>query len=136
MSEQKSRSLAARSLAATPRVTRRSYSDEDARRVASRLLLVSPSESAATVAPPTATSLATLLSRHVLRDGELVILLLKPSVWFILLSSLRFIAIVVIILSAIFVFDLDDRIHANKLAIIEAGVFIAAGRLMWAVLQW
>ena len=30
----------------------------------------------------------------------------------------------------------DDRIHANKLAIIEAGVFIIAGRLMWAVLQW
>ena len=59
--------------------------------------LVRPSEGAATVAPPTATSMATLLSRHVLRDGELVVLLLKPSAWFILLSSLRFIAIVVIV---------------------------------------
>ena len=48
---------------------------------------------AATVdAPPTATSLATLLTRHILRDGELVLLLLKPSLWFILLSSLRFVA--------------------------------------------
>jgi hypothetical protein len=100
--------------------------------------LVSPSESAgaATVAPPRATSLATLLSRHVLRDGELVILLLKPSVWFILLSSLRFIAVDVLVVCAIFVFDLDDKMHLNKLPIVEAGVFIAAGRLMWAVLQW
>ena len=62
--------------------------------------------------------------------------MLKPSVWFILLSSLRFIAITVIVLSAIFVFDIDDRMHANKLPIIEAGVFVFAGRLMWAVLQW
>ena len=104
--------------------------------------IVRPSESAAaaagaaTVAPPTATSLATLLSRHILRDGELVLLLLKPSAWFILLSSLRFIAIVVIVFSAVFVFDVDDMMHLNKLPIIEAAVFIAAGRLMWAVLQW
>ena len=99
---------------------------------------MSPSESAgaATVAPPAATSLATLVSRHVLRDGELVILLLKPSVWFILLSSLRFIAIDVIVISAIFVFDIDDKMHLQKLPIVEAGVFIAAGRLMWAMLQW
>jgi hypothetical protein len=127
--------LTSQSVAATPRVAR---PQEDARRVASRLLIVNPSESAgaATVAPPTATSLATLLSRHVLRDGELVILLLKPSVWFILLSSLRFIAVTVIVLSAIFVFDIDDRLHLNKLPIIEAGIFIIAGRFMWAVLQW
>ena len=98
--------------------------------------LVSPSESAASVATPTATSLATLLSRHVLRDGELVILLLKPSAWFILLSSLRFIAIDIIVISAIFVFDIDDKMHLQKLPIVEAGVFIAAGRLMWAMLQW
>ena len=100
--------------------------------------LVRPSESAgaATVAPPTATSLATLVSRHVLRDGELVILLLKPSVWFILLSSLWFIAIDVLVLCAIFVFDLDDKMHLQKLPIVEAGIFLAAGRLMWAVLQW
>jgi hypothetical protein len=100
--------------------------------------IVSPSESAgaATVAPPTATSLATLVSRHLLRDGELVILLLKPSAWFILLSSLWFIAIDVLILSAVFVFDLDDKMHLNKLPLVEAGVFVAAGRLMWATLQW
>jgi hypothetical protein len=126
-------------IAATPRVARLDEDeDENARRVASRLNIVSASESAgaATVPSPTATSLATLLSRHVLRDGELVILLLKPSAWFILLSSLRFIAVDVLVLCAIFVFDIDDKLHIQKLPIVEAGVFIAAGRLMWAVLQW
>src|SRR5439155_5280834 len=119
-------------LAATPRVARL-RADADARRVASRLLL--SSESAATVAPPTATSLATLLSRHVLRDGELVILLLKPSVWFILLSSLRFIAVVLLLMIATRVFD-DHLQGLNHLAVTEAGVFLIAGRIMWAVLQW
>src|SRR5438309_1694149 len=41
---------------------------------------------------PVSTSLAILLARHLLRDGELVILILKPSLWFILLTSMRFIA--------------------------------------------
>src|ERR1041385_1858912 len=101
-----------------------------------RETVVNAEGAAAAAAPAATTSLATLLSRHVLRDGEAVILLLKPSAWFILLSSLRFLAVTVIVVSAVFVFDLDDRMHANKLPIIEAGVFIAAGRLMWAVLQW
>src|SRR3954471_22297468 len=66
-----------------------------------------PSESAgaATAGAPTATSLAVLLTRHILRDGELVILLLKPSVWFIVLSSLRFAAVVLILLFAAIYFD-------------------------------
>ena len=91
---------------------------------------------AATVEAPTATSLATLLSRHILRDGEVVILLLKPSPFFIALTSLRFIAIVALLVTAVFLFDLNDRFHLNTLAVIEAGIFLAAGRLMFAVLQW
>ena len=87
-------------------------------------------------AAPTATSLATLLSRHILRDGEVVILLLKPSPLFILLTSLRFAAIVALLVTAIFLFDLNDRWHLNTLAVIEGGIFLAAGRVMWAVLQW
>jgi len=99
-----------------------------------------PSEGAGAAvadAAPAATSLATLLSRHVLRDGEVVLLLLKPSVWFIPLSSLRFIAVVLCLMIGVFVFDLDDKIRAlNTLSVIETGVFMIAGRLMFAVLQW
>ena len=87
-------------------------------------------------AAPTSTSLATLLSRHILRDGEIVILLLKPSPLFIALTSLRFAAIVALLVTSIFLFDLNDRFHLNTLAVIEAGIFIVAGRIMVAVLQW
>src|SRR5436309_1024239 len=93
-----------------------------------RLQSIHPSEGAgAAVATPTATSLGTLLTRHILRDGEIVLLLLKPSIWFILLSSLRFVAIVVILTSAIFLFDIDDRMHANRLSIIEPAIFLIGG---------
>jgi hypothetical protein len=91
---------------------------------------------AAVEAAPTATSLATLLSRHILRDGEVVILLLKPSPIFIGLSSIRFIAVVALLVTAIFLFDINDRFQWNTVAVIEGGIFIVAGRLMWAVLQW
>src|SRR5688572_30052761 len=39
-------------------------------------------------------SLATLLAGHLLRDGEVVLLILKPSAWFILFSVMRFVAAV------------------------------------------
>src|SRR5262245_1576151 len=92
-------------------------------------------EGAAVAAPeaPAASSLAALLTRHILRDGELVLLTLKPSVWFILLSSIRFATVVLIGMIAAKVFD--DRIR-NAIAWIEAGIFLIAGRIMWAVLQW
>ena len=84
---------------------------------------------------PATTSLAALLSRHILRDGEIVILLLKPSLWFVLLASLRFAAVALLLMAAAHVFD--DHISGNtKRLIIEVGIFLILARLMWAVLQW
>src|SRR4051812_5677439 len=60
---------------------------------------------AATATAPATTSLAALLTRHVLRDGELVLLLLKPSIWFILLSALRTYTLIVTLMIAALVFD-------------------------------
>src|SRR5438874_7139734 len=79
------------------------------------------------------TSLATLLTRHLLRDGELVILILKPSIWFIPLSALKFIAIVLVAMLALRLFG--DHIP-HPVVYFEAGVFLIAGRLMFAILQW
>ena len=79
------------------------------------------------------TPLGAMLARHILRDGELVLLVTKPSLWFILLSSLRFIAIVSIF--ALGAIAWEGR-HNREWFYIEAAIFLLAGRIMWAVLQW
>ena len=87
----------------------------------------------ATVAP-SAPSLAALLSRLGLRDGELILLTLKPSLWFILLSGLRFAAVVLLGVIATQVFD--DMPSISRRTVWELGLFLIAGRFTWALLQW
>jgi hypothetical protein len=86
----------------------------------------------AAAAPARATSLGTLLRSHVLRDGELVLLILKPSLWFIVFNSFAFAVIVAFIATALAVIDHHMRDHFY----FEAAVFCIAGRVMWAFLQW
>ena len=81
---------------------------------------------------PAVTSLATLLTRHILRDGELVLLILKPSLWFIVFAAMRFAAVVLI---GVIAAKLWMPGHA-AVRVAEAGAFLIAGRIMWAVLQW
>jgi hypothetical protein len=93
------------------------------------------SESVAAAAPPIAgTSLASILTRHILRDGELVLLILKPSKWFIVLSSWRFIVLIALIvaLGAL----VEDRSGIKPVVCYSLGTVAIALRLMWAVLQW
>jgi Bacterial PH domain len=93
------------------------------------------SEGAATAGSPAlTTSLATLLASHILRDGELVLLILKPSLWFILLSSLRYIAIALILMIAVKVFD--PQLQGPHRGYIELGTSVIVGRLVWASFQW
>lgn len=79
-------------------------------------------------------SLAALLTRHVLRDGEIVLLLLRPSLWFVPLTSLRFIAAVALLMLVGHVYD--EKIPYSPRFYLEAGVFVIAGRVTWALLQW
>ena len=89
----------------------------------------------ATVAPARATSsLAALLTGHILQDGELILLILKPSRWFILLSSLRWAAAIGILMVAAKVYG--DALPGKNGLYLEAGIFVIAGRIMFAVLQW
>ena len=94
-----------------------------------------PSEgatAAAEEAHPFRTSLAALLTGHILRDGEVVLLILKPSLWFIVFSSMRFTAVALIAIIAAQLW-LPPRVF---LSFAYAGAFLVAGRVMWAVLQW
>ena len=80
---------------------------------------------------PLVTSLAALLTRHILRDGELVLLILKPSMWFVVLAAMRFAGVVLIGVIAAKLW-----LPRTALRAAEVGAFLIAGRVMWAVLQW
>jgi hypothetical protein len=92
-----------------------------------------PSESGSAAAPAVSAS-AALLVGHVLSDGEIVQMLLRPSRWFILLTSLWSVAVVVILVTLAIIFS--DKIRYAPNRALEAGIFVIAGRLMWATLQW
>lgn len=96
--------------------------------------MMCPGESGAAAAATARTTSVALLAGHVLRDGELVLLILRPSRWFILLTSLRFLAAIVIVAGLLRFFDDGSRYHG--LRYIEAAAFLAACRIMWAILQW
>jgi hypothetical protein len=86
------------------------------------------------VVPLRHASLATLLAGHVLQDGELVLLILKPSVWFLVLSSLPFAAVASILLLGVLISTNPTK--AQTIGYVEAAVVLAASRFFWAILQW
>jgi hypothetical protein len=70
------------------------------------------------------TSLGTLLGSHVLRDGEIVIMILKPSLWFIVFNSL---ALTVVVAMLMVVAGIIDH-HMYDHFYLEAGMFVIIGR--------
>jgi len=84
--------------------------------------------------PALAGPLAALVTGHVLQDGEVILLILKPSRWFVLLTSLRWAAVIGILLALAKIYD--EQLPGQNAVYVEAGVFVLAGRVMWAVLQW
>jgi hypothetical protein len=96
---------------------------------------VHPAEAGAAGAPAAAaraTSLGALLGTHVLRDGELVLMILRPSLWFIVFNSFAFAVVVAFV--AVVLDVIDHRMHDHFF--FETALFFITGRLMFAVLQW
>jgi hypothetical protein len=93
-----------------------------------------PTEEAAPLSPAAGAGLAALLTSHVLRDGEIVLLTLKPSLLFIPLQAVRFAVIAgfFALLGIIGNGQLDpgDRLY------VEIAIVLVACRLMVAALQW
>ena len=91
------------------------------------------------VALPARASAATLLASNVLRDGEAVLLVVRPSLWFIVLSSLRWVAAGALLMAMAAAFGSHYRggVFVGPFrGCAEAGGAVIAGRLMWAALQW
>ena len=94
---------------------------------------VLPTEDAA-AHPPTPIGMAALIMGRILRDGEVVILILKPSLWFMILESLPF-----AMLTALFAVGAalaDGRLRYRDRVYFEVAILIVLVRLMWAGLQW
>jgi hypothetical protein len=79
-------------------------------------------------------TLAKLLAGHILRDGEVILLVLRPSLWFILTSSLRFVAGVLILAMGARIFV--EAVQRNPWVVVQVAGAIIIGRLLWGVLQW
>jgi len=90
--------------------------------------------SAAVARPWGSSVLAALLARHALRDGEIIHMAIKPSLWYVVLSSLRFIAATLICTIAVAI--VDSKLDEHHFYYWEAAAFIAGGRLTWAALNW
>ena len=72
-----------------------------------------------------------------LHEDETILLLLKPSPWFIFLTSLRFIlATVLLAVLAIRVFKLNDSSYILPNNIALAATLIVIARLLWALTVW
>ena len=82
-------------------------------------------------AAPRIGSVEAFLARQALRDGELILLILKPSRWFIILSTLPYVAAGLILLLSL------QLGHAPYLHVyLEAVLFALGGCLTWGTLQW
>lgn len=77
--------------------------------------------------------IASVVPPSVLQEDEIVLLLVKPSLWFIVLSSLRFI-LIVLLLAVLTVRLLDVFFVAQQVAV--GAVLLVTGRLVWALLVW
>lgn len=78
---------------------------------------------------------ADLLPAHLLDGDEIVILAIKPSLWFVVFVSFRWLmAALALILAAGWLAEL--ALQVNTPMIIKAAAILAAGRIALAVLQW
>jgi hypothetical protein len=104
------------------------------RRRRAPVTLTTEDAATAPVAVAAAPSLAALLTGHILHDGELVILILRPSLWFIVLQSLP--AAAVVLLMAIIAAVADGHVTRHDRSYVAAALLLISARLMWSTLQW
>lgn len=85
----------------------------------------------AAVEPAAATSIATLLTRHIVRDGEIILLMIKPSLWTIFFATLPAAGIALIGMIGARLWA-QHHVHIA----VELGTMLIAGRAGWAILNW
>jgi uncharacterized membrane protein YdbT with pleckstrin-like domain len=78
--------------------------------------------------------IAAVVPEHVLQGDEIVLLLAKPSLWFILFTSFRF--ILTTFLLGLLAVQFTDYLGVAPNSIAFLTVLLCLGRLIWALLVW
>ena len=79
---------------------------------------------------------AGMLPAELLQPGEIIILLLKPSPWFILLAPLRSLALIVVLTIAAWVAEGYLSLGLSSQNIVLAGMTLLLARVFWQFLEW
>jgi uncharacterized membrane protein YdbT with pleckstrin-like domain len=79
---------------------------------------------------------AGMLPAELLQPGEIIILLLKPSVWFILLAPLRTLVMIVVIGMAVDIANSNLGLGINRQNVLLAILTLLLLRLFWQFLEW
>ncbi len=77
-----------------------------------------------------------MLPEQLLQPGEVIILLLKPSPWYILLASLRALAVIAVGLILGLVLHEYGWLALGRRDLVTLAVGLAGVRLFWQFLQW
>lgn len=80
--------------------------------------------------------LAAMLPAQLLQGGEIVILLLKPSLWYIILAAAGHLAAIAIAACAATWLARLGLLNVTTRDITAVALFIAAVRLLWQLLEW
>lgn len=83
------------------------------------------------------TRVATMLPPQLLQSGEVIVLLIKPSPWFIVLESLRSLGVLAIVLVCGLTLVNVQLIDRSQIDLLYVGLGLAALlRLFWQFLEW
>ncbi len=69
-------------------------------------------------------------------DGEIVLLLVKPSMWFVATSSVRVACMGLVVCLGLLAAINDPKVPWNATHAVAAGALIVATRMGWAVIDW
>lgn len=80
---------------------------------------------------------AGVLPPAILQQDEIVLLLVKPSLWFILITSVRFILLTMLVgILLVQIFQHNPEPYLSSQSLATMAVLAALGRLLWALCVW
>jgi len=97
---------------------------------------LSQSASGATAPAPTVSTLVGVVPERLLDEGEVVVLAIKPSLWFILFHSVKRIAVVIMAVAILPYLPGDLLGGTTVRTLCQIGTILVAGQLVVSFLQW